>query len=290
MVMIWFWVPRDPVRKNGSIDIGAAVLSAVALGSLGWSLTEASNRAGLSPTVAAGFALCMVALILLVRLERRRGDNAMLPPSLSGSRTLAGINLYTALLYGCICRSVDNDPLHDDSRLRHARECCRDSVHTPSDPDGCHFTSRAGGMCPHRASRSVSNRGRHHGSRMRLHAADYAWNGLLDGLFSSDPADVHRNELRGCTADDPGSDFGRRRICRHRFGLQRRHFQSRLTGSDRPAWGASERCRRSLNNAHACGDVMLRHGLPRLCRGYPTPCSGSIRSVTGRCHHLMACE
>jgi EmrB/QacA subfamily drug resistance transporter len=100
LLMTWFWVPLDPVRKSGNIDIGAAILSAVALGSLGWSLTDASNRAGLSPTVIVGFAFCIVASILLVRLERRRGDNAMLPSTLFGSRTLMGINLYTALLYG----------------------------------------------------------------------------------------------------------------------------------------------------------------------------------------------
>lgn len=100
ILMIWFWVPRNGARKSGGIDIGAAILSAVALGSLGWSLTEASNRAGFSPTVIAGFAFCATALILLVQLERRRGDNAMLPPTLFGSRTLMGINLYTALLYG----------------------------------------------------------------------------------------------------------------------------------------------------------------------------------------------
>ena len=100
LLLTWFWVPRDSARKGGSIDIGAAILSAAALGCLGWSLTEASNRAGLSPTVIAGFVFCIVALILLVRLERRRGDNAMLPSTLFGSRTLIGINLYTALLYG----------------------------------------------------------------------------------------------------------------------------------------------------------------------------------------------
>ena len=98
--MTWFWVPRDPVRRSGSIDIGAAVLSAASLGCLGWSLTNLSNRAGFSPTVIAGFAFCIAALVLLVRLERRRGDNAMLPSTLFGSRTLMGINLYTALLYG----------------------------------------------------------------------------------------------------------------------------------------------------------------------------------------------
>ncbi len=100
ILMTWAWVPRDPVRKRGSIDIGAAILSAVALGCLGWSLTEASNRAGLSPAVIAGFALCVVALILLLQLERRLGERAMLPSTLFGSRTLMGINLYTALLYG----------------------------------------------------------------------------------------------------------------------------------------------------------------------------------------------
>lgn len=100
ILMTWFWVPRGRARRNGSIDFGAAILSTVALGCLGWSLTEASNRAHLSPTVIAGFVFCVVALTLLVRLERRRGENAMLPATLFGSRTLMGINLYTALLYG----------------------------------------------------------------------------------------------------------------------------------------------------------------------------------------------
>jgi EmrB/QacA subfamily drug resistance transporter len=100
ILMTWFWVPRDPARKSGSIDIGAVILSAAALGCLGWSLTDASNRAGLSVTVIAGFAFCVAAFILLVLLERRRGDNAMLPPTLFRSRTLMGINFYTALLYG----------------------------------------------------------------------------------------------------------------------------------------------------------------------------------------------
>lgn len=100
VLMTWFWIPRDPVRKGESIDIRAAILSTVALGCLGWSLTNASNHSGFSSTTVAGLAFCIVALILLVRLERQRGDKAMLPPALFGSRMLMGINLYTALLYG----------------------------------------------------------------------------------------------------------------------------------------------------------------------------------------------
>ena len=100
LLMAWFWVPRDGGQESGSIDIGAAILSIIALGCLGWSLTGASNRSGVSPAVISGFAFCIVALILLVQLERRRGDRAMLPPPLFGSRTLMGINLYTALLFG----------------------------------------------------------------------------------------------------------------------------------------------------------------------------------------------
>lgn len=100
VVAAWFWVPRDRARRSGRIDVGAAILSAIALAALGLSLTKASGRVAPSPAIIAGFGVCIAALVLLVWLERRRGEKAMLPSTLFGSRALIGINLYTALLYG----------------------------------------------------------------------------------------------------------------------------------------------------------------------------------------------
>jgi len=100
IVLTWLWVPRDAVRGDRPIDVAGAMLSAIALGSLGWSLTMASSRGGISTMAVAGIVVCIAASALLVGVERRRGDTAMLPSPLFGSATLAGINLYTALLYG----------------------------------------------------------------------------------------------------------------------------------------------------------------------------------------------
>jgi len=102
IVLTWLWVPKDTVNLDRPIDVTGALLSAIALGSLGWSLTTVSSMGGFSAMAAAGVVVCVVAAVLLLRVERQRGDNAMLPTPLFGSATLAGINLYTALLYGAI--------------------------------------------------------------------------------------------------------------------------------------------------------------------------------------------
>ncbi len=84
------------------LDWAGATLATLALGALTWALTLWSSQHVASPAVWAGVVagLAMVAGFLLV--ERHRGDRAMMPLTLFGSRAFVGLTLLTFLLYGAL--------------------------------------------------------------------------------------------------------------------------------------------------------------------------------------------
>ena len=91
-----------PAPSGAALDVGGAVLITLGLGALAWGLTEGAGPEGwTAPAIAAaaiGGALCLGFAVL----ERRRGDRAMMPPALFGSRSLVLLNLMTLLLYGAL--------------------------------------------------------------------------------------------------------------------------------------------------------------------------------------------
>jgi EmrB/QacA subfamily drug resistance transporter len=92
--------PGEPQRQP--LDIVGAVLGTAALGALAWALTLASGPGGWTP-LASGLILAGVVLgAAFVRTEARKGDRAMAPPALFGSRSLVALNLMTFLLYGAL--------------------------------------------------------------------------------------------------------------------------------------------------------------------------------------------
>lgn len=92
----------ESAAGDRSIDWNGATLATVALGALTWSLTRASSehRFGAAALVAAVGGALLLALFVLA--EHRRGDRAMMPLALFGSRAFAGLSLLTFLLYGAL--------------------------------------------------------------------------------------------------------------------------------------------------------------------------------------------
>jgi predicted MFS family arabinose efflux permease len=80
---------------------GAALITA-ALAGMTWGLTEGSGLAGWSTSAVTALVASVVLAAAFVRTERRRGDGAMTPPALFGSRPLVALNLLTLLLYGAL--------------------------------------------------------------------------------------------------------------------------------------------------------------------------------------------
>ena len=93
---------KDGGTGGRALDWLGATLVTLALGALTWALTRWSSDRMLDwaggTFIAAGLALAAAFLFV----ERRRGDRAMMPLALFGTRAFVGLTLYTFLLYGAL--------------------------------------------------------------------------------------------------------------------------------------------------------------------------------------------
>ena len=95
-------VPATTAETGQKLDITGALLVTAGLGLLSWGLTEGSGPAGWSTPAVSGMAVGLVALLLFLVAEGRRGDAAMMPVAMFGSRTFSGLTLLTLLVYGAL--------------------------------------------------------------------------------------------------------------------------------------------------------------------------------------------
>jgi EmrB/QacA subfamily drug resistance transporter len=102
IVLAWRFVPRDQERNNFPLDTLGAVLATVGLAALTWALTIGSSSRGWTPGALTAAVLSIGLLLLYVRVEKRRGDRAMMPLQLFASRSLVGLTIFTFLLYGAL--------------------------------------------------------------------------------------------------------------------------------------------------------------------------------------------
>jgi EmrB/QacA subfamily drug resistance transporter len=96
------YVSDQPAGRAQPLDVAGAVLATLGLGAVTWGLTMGSGARGWSPPALAGVVTGLAALALFVAVERRRGEAAMLPLLLFGSRAFVGLSLVTFLLYGAL--------------------------------------------------------------------------------------------------------------------------------------------------------------------------------------------
>jgi EmrB/QacA subfamily drug resistance transporter len=89
----------DPAPPT--LDLAGAALATLGLAGLTWGLTHAGT-VGLDLAAAAALGASLVVLGLLLMVETRRADEAMLPVSLFASPGFAGLNLLTLFLYGAL--------------------------------------------------------------------------------------------------------------------------------------------------------------------------------------------
>ena len=92
----------QPSTKRLPLDALGGLLATVGLGALTWGLTIGAGRAGWTEeaimAVAAGGAL----MLAFIWFEGARGDHAMMPLALFGSRNFIGLTLLTFFLYGAL--------------------------------------------------------------------------------------------------------------------------------------------------------------------------------------------
>ncbi|MFI7213758.1 MFS transporter [Micromonospora maritima] len=102
------WVPEsrdEAVSRTGGgrrrFDVAGALLGALALGGVTYALIDAPAQ-GASPAVLAAAVVGVVAVVVFVLVERRRGDTAMLPTGLFSSRLFSVLNVFTVVVYAAL--------------------------------------------------------------------------------------------------------------------------------------------------------------------------------------------
>ncbi|WP_419728986.1 MFS transporter [Lichenicola sp.] len=95
-------IPATPASTVRKLDLSGALFATAGLGLVSWALTEGSGRLGWSASVAGGAGVGVIALLLFLVVERRRGDAAMMPLAMFGSTSFTGLTLLTLLVYGAL--------------------------------------------------------------------------------------------------------------------------------------------------------------------------------------------
>ena len=96
------YVPRDQDGEDQPLDVLGGALATTGVGAVTWALTAGSGQNGWTRTTVATGIVAAAVMLLFTLVEKRRGDRAMMPLHLFGSRTFVGLTLFTLLLYGAL--------------------------------------------------------------------------------------------------------------------------------------------------------------------------------------------
>ena len=98
----WLKVREKREDKLHAIDWAGVALATLALGAITWGLTTAG---GDNPRPALGGAAAgagVLIFVVFVWLERHRGDDAIMPLAMFGTKSFAGLTILTFLLYAAL--------------------------------------------------------------------------------------------------------------------------------------------------------------------------------------------
>jgi MFS family permease len=96
------YVRADAVEAGPPLDALGVALASSALGLSTWGVTVGSGAAGWTASALASLGLSAVAALAFIEVERRKGELAMTPIGLFGSRAYVGLTLFTLLLYAAL--------------------------------------------------------------------------------------------------------------------------------------------------------------------------------------------
>jgi len=101
-ILIALLAVKESGQARRALDWPGASLATLALFGLTWALTLWSSTHHMSTIGWIGLAVGLASLGLFLWVERKRGDGAMMPLGLFGSRAFGGLTLVTFLLYGAM--------------------------------------------------------------------------------------------------------------------------------------------------------------------------------------------
>jgi len=101
--LAWRYVGESRDRREGArLDWAGGALATVALGGLVWALTAAAEPQTPRGALIAGVVVGLLFAAAFVKVEIGRGADALMPSTLFGTSTFAGLSLMTFLLYAAL--------------------------------------------------------------------------------------------------------------------------------------------------------------------------------------------
>jgi EmrB/QacA subfamily drug resistance transporter len=100
--LAWRYVPADRDKENYPLDMLGGVLATCGLAAITWALTVGSSKEGWTTGAVVAAISSLGFLLFYLRIEKRRGDHAMMPLGLFASRSFVGLTVFTFLLYGAL--------------------------------------------------------------------------------------------------------------------------------------------------------------------------------------------
>ena len=102
ILLAWRYAPQTAGGARAPRDGAGAALATLGLGALTWGLTVGSGPEGWTTPARATTVLGAGLLAAFLAVEAKRGDGAMMPLALFGSRSFVGLTLLTLFLYGAL--------------------------------------------------------------------------------------------------------------------------------------------------------------------------------------------
>jgi EmrB/QacA subfamily drug resistance transporter len=102
IVLAWRYVPVDPEGKTPPLDIPGAGLVTIGLAVVTWGLTVGAGQQGWTWPAVSAVGIGVATLAAFIFWEAHRGQSAMMPLAMFGSRSFVGLTLLTLLLYGAL--------------------------------------------------------------------------------------------------------------------------------------------------------------------------------------------
>jgi EmrB/QacA subfamily drug resistance transporter len=102
LVLAWRFAPSLDEGQAAPLDLGGGLLATLGLGVLTWGLTLGSGKTGWTLLAIVATAAGAAMLVGFVFVEKARGDQAMMPLAMFGSKSYIGLSLLTFALYGAL--------------------------------------------------------------------------------------------------------------------------------------------------------------------------------------------
>ena len=102
LVLAWVFAPSPKDKQSTPLDLSGGLLATLGLGVVTWGLTLGSGKGGWTALAIAASVAGAAMLAGFVFVEKAKGDKAMMPLGLFGSRSYVGLSLLTFALYGAL--------------------------------------------------------------------------------------------------------------------------------------------------------------------------------------------